>query len=534
MMGRGRKTADLPGSTGLFRALSDDQVNSTPSGSLALLIDFGSTFTKVTAVDLEAARILGRAQAPSTVDSDVSEGLVRALALLAGTVPAMAARPAGLDGLDALNVRASSSAAGGLRMVVAGLVPGLTVEAANAAALGAGAKVVGAYGFKLDKADIAEITALAPDMILLTGGTEGGDQATISHNAAMFAEAPLSVPMVVAGNTQAAAAIGELLTRAGKEVRCTANVLPAAGTVAPEAAQKEIRHLFMRRITDAKGLDRIKARVPVVLPTPMAVQKAALLGAQGLDGMPGLGALLLVDVGGATTDVYSIGDGKPRGKDMIPAGLPEPFSKRTVEGDLGLRYNARTILGQVGEDFLWAAFTAAFPEFETGREDLLAYVEAVSSETDRVPSADWQFAADAVMARIAVDLAIARHVGRSEPYYAGGGAVELVTGKDMTETPTLIGTGGIFTYNRFAERILLAPSRDGATQQILRPLNPRIQIDEDYVLHAVGLLAESHPEVALRIFQDHFPAIPPDGDHAHGHQHLSMARATVGDDPCCS
>ena len=88
---------------------------------LALLIDFGSTFTKATAVDLDAARILGRAQAPSTVDSDVTNGLVGALELLAEMVPALSALPAGLDGLDAMHVRASSSAAGGLRIVVAGL-----------------------------------------------------------------------------------------------------------------------------------------------------------------------------------------------------------------------------------------------------------------------------------------------------------------------------------------------------------------------------------------------------------------------------
>jgi uncharacterized protein (TIGR01319 family) len=503
-----------------------------PLNSLALLIDFGSTFTKVTAVDLDAARILGRAQAPSTVDSDVTEGLVRALALLAEIVPALAARPDGLDGLTDVHVRASSSAAGGLRIVVAGLVPGLTVEAANAAALGAGAKVVGASGFKLGKQDMDEIAALAPDMILLTGGTEGGDQATILHNAAMFAEAPLSVPIIVAGNTEAAATIGTLLAAAGKEVRCTENVLPAAGTMAPEAAQKEIRQLFMQRITDAKGLDRIKARVPVVLPTPMAVQKAALLGAQGIEGRGGLGELLLVDVGGATTDVYSIGDGQLRGKDMIPAGLPEPYAKRTVEGDLGLRYNARTILGRVGEDFLWATFAAEFSEFGIRREDLLAYVGAVSDETDMVPSADWQFAADAIMARIAVDLAIARHVGSREPYYASGGAVDLVTGKDMTQTPTMIGTGGIFTYNPFAGRILAQPSHARETLNVLRPVHPHIQIDEDYVLYAVGLLAESHPEVALRIFQEHFPSSAPDAgaDDGRGHAH---GLALVGDDPCC-
>ncbi len=501
---------------------------------LALLIDFGSTFTKATVVDLHAARILGRAQAPSTVDSDVSEGLVCALELLANTVPALSTLPTNLEDLEVIHVRASSSAAGGLRMVVAGLVPGLTVEAANAAALGAGAKVVGTYGFKLGNDDMAEIVALVPDMILLTGGTEGGDTATILHNAAMFAQAPLSVPIVVAGNTDAADAIGELLEAAGKETRCTANVLPAAATVAPEAAQKEIRHLFMRRITDAKGLDRIKARVPVILPTPTAVQRAAVLGAAGIDGMAGLGELLLVDVGGATTDVYSIGDGKARGPDMIPAGLPEPFSKRTVEGDLGLRYNARTIVGRVGEDFLWESFAAVFPELGVGRRDLLAYIEAVSTETDMIPSADWQFAADAVMARIAVDLAIARHVGRSEPYYTSGGAVDLVTGKDMTQTPSLIGTGGIFTHNPYAERIFAPPSQGVEYRQVLRPGNPRILIDRSYALYAIGLLAEHHPDVALRIFQKLFPSTAGHCSDSHGRGPVPMAWATAGDDPCCS
>ena len=112
--------------------------------------------------------------------------------------------------------------------------------------------------------------------------------------------------------------------------------------------------------------------------------------------------------------------------------------------------------------------------------------------------------------------------------------MDLVTGKDMTETPIVIGTGGIFTYNPFAERILAEPDQGGGTHQVLRPLNPRVQIDKDYVLHVVGLLADSHPEVALRIFQDHFPSTPSVCDHAHGHQPLAMARARVGDDPCCS
>jgi uncharacterized protein (TIGR01319 family) len=286
----------------------------------------------------------------------------------------------------------------------------------------------------------------------------------------------------------------------------------------------------MQRITDAKGLDRIKDHVPIVLPTPMAVQHAAELGARGLEEIPGCGELMLVDVGGATTDVYSVGDGQPRGKDMIPASLPEPYSKRTVEGDLGLRYNARTILARVGEDEFWAVFSDTFPEIEADRHQVLDFVTSVSTETGRVPDCDWQFAADAAMARIAVDLAIERHVGNAEPYFASGGTIDLVSGKDMTQTPLIIGTGGVFTHNPLAERILAGSESRHDRRRILRPIHPRIFIDRDYILHAVGLLAESHGKAAIGLFRDHFPV--------HGAQHYhrdhTHSGALGGDDPCCA
>jgi uncharacterized protein (TIGR01319 family) len=474
--------------------------------SPALLIDFGSTFTKVTAVDLDEARIVGRGQAPSTVETDVGEGLLHALERLRQSDAIFGDEPMGLDALGGRHVRACSSAAGGLRIVVAGLVPGLTVEAANAAALGAGGKVVGAFGFKLGEDDIGEIAGLKPDMILLTGGTDGGDTQTILHNAAMLARTALPVPFVVAGNAAVSAEVSETIATAGKEVSCADNVMAAMNKLSPASAQKEIRRLFMRRIVDGKGLERIKARVPVVLPTPLAVLKAAFLGSQGTRQEPGRGDLVLVDVGGATTDVYSIGEGKQRGKDIIPRGLPEPFAKRTVEGDLGLRFNATTILNRVGADALYAEFQAAFPALRIPCADLLAYVEAISEETGRVPAEDWQFAADAVMARIAVDLAIERHAGRREPYHSSGGTVFLRSGKDLTKISTLIGTGGIFTYNPYADRILAAGAGTGANgrYEVLRPADPRILLDRDYVLYAIGLLADSHPMVALRIFRHHF------------------------------
>ena len=159
---------------------------------IRLLIDFGSTYTKILAVDLDREVLLGRAQALTTIDSDITIGLKSAYSTL-------------LDecGIDERHIRgryASSSAAGGLRMAAIGLVPALTLEAARRAALGAGAKVVRAYGFEIDEAIIGELEASSCDIVLLTGGTDGGDKAVILHNAHMLADSTLNCPILVAGN----------------------------------------------------------------------------------------------------------------------------------------------------------------------------------------------------------------------------------------------------------------------------------------------------------------------------------------------
>ncbi len=503
--------------------------------NLALLIDFGSTFTKVTAVDLKAQRILARAQAPSTAVTDVSEGLFLALAALSKRRPGIfRSPPTSLDALGGAFIRACSSAAGGLRIVVAGLVPGLTVEAANTAALGAGGKIVGTFGFKLADADVTEIERQQPDVVLLTGGTEGGDTHTILHNAAVLARSRLSVPFVVAGNSSAAAEIAALLAAAGKEATCVANVMPATNTVRAQPVQNEIRRLFMQRIIQGKGIDKFKSQVPVLLPTPMAVLNAAILGAQGYATRSGCGDLLLVDVGGATTDVHSIGDGKSSESNIIPTGLPEPYAKRTVEGDLGIRCNAATILRRVGADRLHSQFQEVFPEFQTSSADLTGYIGDISADAGSVPGEDWQSAADATLARIAVDIAIERHVGRREAYYAHAGTVMLQAGKDLTEVPTLIGTGGIFGHNPFAGRIMAAAAAVGDTSGILRPARARVRLDQDYVLYAVGLLSDSHPAAALRIFQDH---VLQDGDEPRNGQtdpwHAEGHAADHGHSCCC-
>ncbi|MGH7836028.1 MAG: methylaspartate mutase accessory protein GlmL [Candidatus Binatia bacterium] len=471
--------------------------------SLALLIDFGSTYTKVVAVDLRAREVIGRSQAASTVNTDVREGLLQALALLHERHVLFERPPAGLDVLKHQVVFGSSSAAGGLRMAVIGLVPGLTVEAANTAALGAGAKVVGSWSFKLEEKALAEIEASRPDMVLLTGGTDGGDSATILHNARLLARSRLAVPIVVAGNQAAAGEAGGVLKSGGKEIRRASNVMPRSGRLAVESAREEIRKLFMERITRAKGLEGISGLVPVILPTPMAVLEGAILGAQGSDEEKGWGDLLVVDVGGATTDVHSIGYGEPQGPNIVEQGLPEPFAKRTVEGDLGIRFNAGTLLGRVGLGEFERRFRAAFPDLAVSRDELAAYIEDIALETSRVPREDWQGGVDAQLARIAVDLAVERHAGRRERIVSREGEAWVHYGKDLSETPTLIGTGGVFIHNRHASYILSSGAGGNDRMQVLRPKKPKLFVDSGYLLYAVGLLSKSHPDVAARIFRAH-------------------------------
>lgn len=203
--------------------------------ALALLIDFGSTYTKLRAVDLDAAAVVGSAQGPSTVTSDITIGLDAALENLARA----------MDGLPDFDHRlASSSAAGGLRMTTVGLVPDLTAKAARMAALGAGAKLAGTYAFELTDSDVAAIETEAPDMVLLSGGTDGGNRKVIELNAERLAESALYCPVVVAGNRSAADGVAATLERAGKTVIVTENVMPRHLELNIEPAREAIRQLL--------------------------------------------------------------------------------------------------------------------------------------------------------------------------------------------------------------------------------------------------------------------------------------------------
>lgn len=447
----------------------------------ALLIDFGSTYTKLRAVDLERSCIIGSGQGPSTVSTDVAVGMKAALADLerrCGRPPSFRYR------------LASSSAAGGLRMVTIGLVRELTAEAARQAALGAGAKLVGTFAYRLTLADVGAIVALAPDILLLAGGTDGGNFEVVLHNAGMLAASALDCPIVYAGNRAAADDARRLLSR--KSLVCTDNVMPEFNVLSTDSARAAIRQVFIDRIVHAKGIDRAAGDFDsVLMPTPAAVLEGARLLADGLPGTRGLGTVLVVDPGGATTDVHSIAAGEPA-PGVIAQGLPEPRVKRTVEGDLGMRHNAASVVEAVGLESI-AADAGIGPECAT------ALLEQVSAEVERLPGTAEEVAFDQALARAAVKIAVRRHCGRIETLHMAAGPVTIQHGKDLSRVDAVIGTGGALVASPDPRAVLQTALADSAEPLALKPRAPRLLLDREYILYACGLLQSVDPQAALEL-----------------------------------
>ncbi len=454
--------------------------------SAALLIDFGSTYTKLRAVDLERRAVLGAGQGPSTVTTDVTIGMRAALADLERR----------LGGLPRFKYRlASSSAAGGLRMVTIGLVRELTVEAARQAALGAGARLVGSFAHQLTAADIAKISTLAPDIVLLAGGTDGGNSDVILHNARALGGSPLACPIVYAGNRAAADEAAPMLSQ--KTLIVTENVMPEFNVLNVEPARAVIRRVFIDRIVHAKGIDRAAAMFDqVLMPTPAAVMEGARLLADGCPQAAGLGELLVVDPGGATTDVHSIAKGEPATPAVIRRGLPEPRVKRSVEGDLGMRHNAATIVEMAGMDAI-ATDSALAPERVT------AMLGKLACDVERLPITADEVKLDEALVRAAVSIAVRRHCGSVETVYTVNGPATVQQGKDLSMLQTVIGTGGAVVHGRDPESVLRMALADPADPFSLRPRAPRLLLDREYLLYACGLLSEVEPEAALELALKH-------------------------------
>jgi len=421
----------------------------------ALVAEVGSTTTTVTAFDGLAGwphsepRLLGQGVAPTSVaQGDVTIGVDAARADLESR----------LGPLEPGLTLATSSAAGGLRMTVHGLTQRMTAMAAQEAALGAGAVVEYQTSGHLRDHDLDRIAAVRPSLVLLAGGVEGGDTKTVLFNARRFTELEARPIVVYGGNSQVADEVRAMLEGAGFRVRVTANVYPGIDELDIVPARAAIHDAFEEHITHAPGMERIATFVTGrILPTPGAVLVAAELLATTL------GDLVVVDVGGATTDIHSITDGSPEYEGLRTD--PEPHAKRTVEGDLGTFVSASHV-------------AALLPEGE--RPKVLP---------PAIPRTDEEIASALLLTRAAAMTAMQRHAGKLAHLYTPTGRQTVARGRDLTACRLVIGTGGALTRLPGGIGVLeQTRSREGGDRLLPAP-DAVCALDGDYLFACCGSLA---------------------------------------------
>jgi uncharacterized protein (TIGR01319 family) len=405
----------------------------------AVCVDVGSTYTKACLVDLDGGRLLRRAEVPTTSGSDVLTGLDIAVAAVGG-------------GGD---LYVCSSAGGGLRLAVVGYESLVTAEAGHRVGLSAGAQVVHVAAGPLTGAAIAALRAARPDVILLVGGTDGGDGEVLRHNAGRLATSRLRLPVVVAGNAEVAQAAAAVMTDRGIPVTVTGNVLPRIGVLDPGPARAAIRQVFLRHVIGGKRLSRgprFTSLVRAATPDVVLAAVGVLADATGA-------GVLVVDVGGATTDVYSA---------LVPDAESETGPRRDVAGTL---WRSRTVEGDLGVG-------VSAPGVRT------------AAGLERLPMPD---SSDRSLAANAAVIALRRHARGHTP----GPGRPRTGGRDLRDVRLVVGSGGVLRHGG-GEAVLDAVLGDSAGGWAA-PIGAKRVIDTEYVLAAAGLLADDHPAVSLAL-----------------------------------
>jgi uncharacterized protein (TIGR01319 family) len=450
-------------------------------------VDFGSTFTKAALVDVSTGHLVASASHRTTVDTDVLDGWDACLAELAG---ADARAPEA-------EVLACSSAGGGLRIAVVGNEELVTAEAGRRVALSSGGRVVHVSSGGLTREGVTRLRAAKPDVVLLVGGTDGGNAEVLLACTATLAEARWQGPVVVAGNVDAQAEVVALLDTAGTPYILADNVVPQIGVLAPGSARAAIREMFLRHVIGGKHLssradpsrgagqrfiDMVRGATPDVVLT------AVELLSTGLDAEhPGVGDVVVVDVGGATTDVHSVVETDPEDSGLAREVVATVPVSRTVEGDLGMRWSAVPTV----EEGIAAGLV--------DEPDRLRRAAAVRrADPAFLPQDADDRHDDEAIATAAVGVALRRHAGRSQVAFSDQGRVVERSGKDLREVDALVGSGGVLRNNPadVADRVLGAVTGDDVPGGWQLPRSPRTVVDHDYVLAPAGLLATAFPKAA--------------------------------------
>ena len=445
-----------------------------------LVAEIGSTTTVVNAFDhLESDNpvFLGQGQAPTSVkEGDVNIGLQAAIEDMKKNLHIENEK------LEYTNMLATSSAAGGLRMTVHGLVYDMTVKAAKEAALGAGANIHLITAGKLSKVDMIKLDRIKPNIILIAGGVDYGERETALYNSELIAASDLNIPVIYAGNIAVADDVKLIFEAYSKEknLHIVPNVYPKIDILNIEPTREVIQDIFEKHITEAKGMEKIREMVNgPIIPTPGAVMKASKILKDEI------GDLVTIDVGGATTDIHSVTEGTEKVNKILVE--PEPVAKRTVEGDLGVFINKKNIVDIIKIEKLEK-------ELNMTPED----IEKFTNSDIAIPETEEHKRFIERLTKEAVIVSINRHAGGYRTYF-GSKSDTLAFGKDLTAVKWIVGTGGALTRLTAREEILNSISQFNRADKLLPTAEAKILIDNDYIMASLGVLSSLNKEAAVKL-----------------------------------
>ena len=468
-----------------------------------LATDCGSTTTKAILIEktAEGWRQTWRGEAPTTVEApfeDVTRGVLNA----AMEVQELSGRELVRDG----NIRipdedgqgvdmyiSTSSAGGGLQLVVGGVVRSMTAESAMRAALGAGAIVMDAFATN-DKRkpfeQIERIRQLRPDMILLAGGIDGGTKKHVMALAEMVAAARprtrlgggFNLPIIFAGNQEVATPIEELLGTVS-DLQVVENVRPVMERENLGPARDKIHDLFMEHVmAQAPGYDKLMSWVGVpIMPTPGAVG----LIMQTIAERKNIN-VVGVDIGGATTDVFSVFDGT---------------FNRTVSANLGMSYSVSNVLAEAGLPSIlrWVPFSID----EKGLRNRIGN-KMIRPTT--IPETLEELKIEQAIAREALRLAFIQHKEFAvelrgvqqertiaDAFRQSGSGDTLVK---MAKLDLIVGSGGVLSH---------APRRTQSMRMMIDAFEPEwvteIAVDSIFMMPHLGVLSTVDQEAATEVFE---------------------------------
>jgi uncharacterized protein (TIGR01319 family) len=446
-----------------------------------LVAEIGSTTTVVNAFDginTDRPKFLGQGQAPTTVlEGDVNIGLSNAIEDLKKNLE--------VENFQYDEMFATSSAAGGLRMTVHGLVYDMTVRAAREAALGAGANIHLVTAGKIRRTDVKKIKDINPNIILIAGGVDYGERDTAIYNTEIITDIDLDVPVIYAGNIQNHEEVKLIFEEKKKShlLYIVDNVYPKIDVLNVEPTRKVIQDVFEEHIVYAPGMQKVRELVNgSIIPTPGAVMEVSKLLKEDI------GDLVTLDVGGATTDVHSVTEGSEEVNRILIS--PEPEAKRTVEGDLGVFVNMKNIVSRIGKEKI-------AEDLNIGLEE----VERLIKEHKPIPTTELQKEFVERLTLEAVITSVYRHCGGYRDLYGSSGKKTLAEGKDLTNVKWIVGTGGALTRLPNRVNILKVIALSNKGDKLLPTKEASILIDNYYIMASLGVLSKKYKETALNLLK---------------------------------